>query len=512
MKKLIFILFLFCSILQAQTSWYISPSGNDGNLGTFASPFYTLTRACNEPELAEGDKIIVLSGSYTMAVQALLPDGVSIEGEGLGSTIIHTTVSGPLIKAESYNHWGDPSYGNQSISGITIDGDLTGTRAIEINFRSNVTIRDCRFVDMTDRGVIFYGSPEGAWNAVRPYYTSWTMPDEFSIGNKIYNCQFVNCARFVSLGVWTGALNIGQQDGFRGYNLTFDETARGGYGIKFYEDGFNKNIKIYDFTVIGAPRLQNEYNFGVELWNEITNNEYYNFVVQGGYDITHALPTSGTGYTSYIHDGVIGWDAVPDHTEAGLTLEGVVYDVRVEKVHFKNVTTGLSMQFIVPNDDNPYNSYMEDIKIRSNIFEIGITAGGWTYGQLSGIGFSEYKPSTNTGKRILIDNNTLICKGFGSRTNIYATAGIHYTAGGAIQGIKIRNNIFQGWQGGSSRNGFFLGESSASLDSLTFDNNLVYLCANSNDPTFYGGVSFGTHYDDNSDDLQGFVSLFLTNA
>jgi len=307
-----------------------------------------------------------------------------------------------------------------------------------------------------------------------------------------------------------GALNYGQQDGFEVYNCTFDQTARGGYGIKFYEEGFSKNIKIHDNVITGAARNQSSFNFGIENWNDITNNEYYNNVIHGGFDFTHTL-NSATGYTAYIHDNVIGWDAVPNHTEAGLTLEGVVYDVFVEKNHFMNLTSCVSMQFILPNAENPFNSYMENIHIRENIMEVGIVLGGWSYGAVSGIGFSE-DDNTNTAKRIYIDNNTIICKGKGTRTDIYALAGIHYTCRASTQGLKIRNNIFQGFDGGYSRNGFFLGEATTSLDSLTFDNNLVYLCANSNAPTFYAGFTSGTHYDDDADNIKGLNPLFVTNA
>jgi len=202
---------------------------------------------------------------------------------------------------------------------------------------------------------------------------------------------------------------------------------------------------------------------------------------------------------------------LPNHTEAGITLEGVIYDVFVEKNHFMNLTSCVSMQFILPNAENPFNSYMENIHIRENIMEVGIVAGGWTYGAVSGVAFTENN-NTNTAKRIHIDNNTIICKGKGTRTDIYGLAGIHYTCRAATQGLKVRNNIFQGFDGGYSRNGFFLGEGTTSMDSLTFDNNLVYLCANSNNPTFYGGFTSGTHYDDNSDDIQGVDPLFLTNA
>ena len=64
------------------------------------------------------------------------------------------------------------------------------------------------------------------------------------------------------------------------------------------------------------------------------------------------------------------------------------------------------------------NNHMEDLTVRSNLFIIGITAGGWTYGALSAISFTE-TDGDKTGERASIYNNTAYCFGFGGRGDIY---------------------------------------------------------------------------------------------
>ncbi|HLP72167.1 MAG TPA: right-handed parallel beta-helix repeat-containing protein [Bacteroidales bacterium] len=62
MKKIAIIILLAISTVASATSWYISPSGNDNNNGTIASPFFTLNKAWSVVQ--PGDIIYARGGVY----------------------------------------------------------------------------------------------------------------------------------------------------------------------------------------------------------------------------------------------------------------------------------------------------------------------------------------------------------------------------------------------------------------------------------------------------------------
>ena len=53
------------SPLQAASAYYVSPTGNDANIGTINAPFKTIQKATSKT--AAGDTIILLAGTYTGA-------------------------------------------------------------------------------------------------------------------------------------------------------------------------------------------------------------------------------------------------------------------------------------------------------------------------------------------------------------------------------------------------------------------------------------------------------------
>lgn len=69
---------------QGQTIYYVSPTGNDGNNGSYTSPFRTIQKATNKT--IAGDVIVLLGGSYTGSITVTetgTQDApVTIRGEG----------------------------------------------------------------------------------------------------------------------------------------------------------------------------------------------------------------------------------------------------------------------------------------------------------------------------------------------------------------------------------------------------------------------------------------------
>ena len=139
-KYLIILFLLFSSVTYSQTIWYVATTGSDATgTGTSSAPWKTLLKACGDASVNDGDVINVAAGSYTESQQVEVPDGVSIQGAGIDVTTIHSSyASGPYLKLESYGQSGNTAYGNQSISNLTLDGDLVGQSAMTVNFRSNV--------------------------------------------------------------------------------------------------------------------------------------------------------------------------------------------------------------------------------------------------------------------------------------------------------------------------------------------------------------------------------------
>ena len=138
------------------TLYWISPNGyNATGDGTNLLPWKTLSYACSQVTNI-GAVIHVAPGTYTETAQSVLAPGVSIEGIGDTCIITSAAALNPIITASSAA--GNAANGNQSISYLKLDGDLTALRSIDANFRSNVKIHHCTFVDFLYNGVRMNGT------------------------------------------------------------------------------------------------------------------------------------------------------------------------------------------------------------------------------------------------------------------------------------------------------------------------------------------------------------------
>ncbi len=98
----ILILIALASIpLAAQTTWYVSPSGNDSNPGTAALPFQTLTHA--HGAAADGDTIELAGGVYNESLSVTRNHLTIRSAPGQMATIQSPALSGPSAVFRYYS-------------------------------------------------------------------------------------------------------------------------------------------------------------------------------------------------------------------------------------------------------------------------------------------------------------------------------------------------------------------------------------------------------------------------
>lgn len=433
LKKLILILFLFGSVLQAQTVWYIDPSGSDitGN-GTFSNPWRSLYKATSNVT-AFGDVIHVNAGSYDEVYKCLLSVGVSIEGAGEELVTINSVVQdtqGTIALASPQG-----TLGSQHISGISMDGGFTAHSAIWVAGRSNVQIYDCSFTNFFSRGVTFVGNLIDA------------EPTYYAIRNKFYNNYLYNNADYYGSGKFgdgRGNLVIGGQDGILIYGNHIEQPLRAGthntgYCIKFDQGGFYKNMKIYNNT-LWRPVYDGTWDFALELWHSRGGIEIYNNDIRGGIDIAGgswggsicANDEAGAGYAVKIYDNTIGFPTLQSVQQVGIYLErGITGGVYIYRNLIRNHWNAFQMY---QGDSDTF----EDVYVYSNIIS-GI-------GQVGSSGSNTTEWGTIDLSNITYDNinfvnNTI----YAGSTAIVGNSGLRFTFKGTASNVTIRNNIIRGF-------------------------------------------------------------------
>ncbi|MGE5457395.1 MAG: right-handed parallel beta-helix repeat-containing protein [Methanococcaceae archaeon] len=161
MNKLEIILFFILTVsVNAQTTWYVSPSGNDTLQGTETEPFSTIRKALRTA--SSGDIINIDAGTYT--------NPLTINNSGITLKAWHPE-NKPVIEANSpafenqnfvirwtSNSISD-SYNNNIIDGIIIRNAVnsTGLYGISINGNNNI-IRNCEISNINRTGILVFGS------------------------------------------------------------------------------------------------------------------------------------------------------------------------------------------------------------------------------------------------------------------------------------------------------------------------------------------------------------------
>ena len=450
------------------------------------SPWKTLAYACSKVTVS-GDIIHVNAGTYTISSQISVPVGVSIEGEGMATTTIISTVTGnsTLVLSSSSEN----TNGNQHISGIYFNGNnRTTPLAIMVYARGNISIYDNTFINYDQYGVRFEGGSGGKRS------TSVT----YSTGNSFHDNVVTNCAYYQS-GVGGGAaLMIACQTGFLCYNNTVTQsrtTYTNGCGIK--TAGWTKGFKIYNNTVTADVNTDSKhsdaYDFCVEIWGdvgsiteglEIYNNNFYNSAV----DISGRIVQKGSyAFGCSIHNNFIGCTSLVSVGKIGIILEsttdpggtnGSLSDFLIYNNHIKNMNEGIITESLYNN--LTYNNFY----IYYNIFEqIGKSITGDS--QARGIWLHDVSYTGCVFNNWRIYNNLILAGTYNGSTQevgiqLGTAVGVTYT------NFDIKNNIFVGWDVAS-----ICTWAVGTIDYFWFQNNISYGNGNSNLP--YIGIS-PTHY------------------
>lgn len=468
--------------LATGTTFYIDPTGNDaaGN-GSVGNPWKTLFKACNTVK-TPGDIIHINAGTYVETSQSVLSEGVSIEGEG-STSVIQSHITADWSPTISLTSGSEGTNGNQSISYIKLDGcNASAWGAIYIAARSNVKIHHCTFNDFLHTAVIFNGK-------TAMYDPS--APSIYPSGNEFYNNTVSNCSEYTSYG--SGALFIGGQSSMIIHDNTITQNSRpggtNGYLIKYYNDGYNKGIKIYNNTLIKAAPIDNsqDWNFAIELWYNQGGIEIYNNTIFGAVDLVVAQKGS-YAYSADIHDNVIGYTTLQTYNtsanNAGIFIEetqtGPLY---VRNNLFRNIGTPIQMY---PDGGN----VITDIYFYNNIFSGIGTSGGTAWSVLMACAISPGGSGLPVINNFNFINNTVYAGNGG------AAWGIQLPDIGKASNITIRNNIIQGFAYYPVYSNL---TGSATIDNLSVENNL-----------FYGNISSNSYYHDGSLPTQSTVQNNIT--
>ena len=477
MKKLLtIILILSTSALFAQT-FYISTSGNDAANGSVATPWKTLAKAT---ATVTAGIIHVNAGTYTESQTLNLATGVSIEGDGAATTIIKSTTSGQwssFLQLQSNQN----TNGNQSISGITLDGGYVSESsyktwiAIWVTGRSNVKVFNCKFTSYYASANIFDG-----FDATSPL----SDPGVTATGNKFYNNTVTNCSGVLAANGYngTGSVMIGGQTGFVIENNTITNTGRpalkNGWPIKYWDNGYLKGCKILNNTLVKSPYQATywgeggDWDFCIELFN-IQGLEIAGNTIQGAIDLNYNYKGSYP-YSVWIHDNNLN-HAAPNynHSESGVILEFRTESALIENNKFNNKFVGVSYNTRTPNNHGDYTypcgtggcSGITDNIIRNNLFTNLYSS----YGVSGGVIVQSEQGNDPYIRNLQIYNNTFIAK-----STQAAPAGLDFTSqgNGNISGVTVKDNIFQGFSYGS-----ITGQKAATQSNVNITNNDYWNCA-----------------------------------
>jgi len=454
MKNFFMLLFFTLSVPVLPVTYYIDPSGSDSNDGSAAYPWLSLSNACLKARKI-GDIIHVNPGTYNEMSTSNLALGVSIEGEGVSSNIIfhYNMTASPSILLHSSV---EGTNGDQEISNLKLDGNnLTAWSAIMINARSNVSIHDLTVVNFRTYGVVYNGGVS--------YLTA--PPKIYAKGNSFYNNTVLNCSIYEN-GNGEGALKIGGQEGMTIYNNRLIQTQReegiNGYLIKFYSNGYNKGLKIYNNYIEKAPYDGFTWPICMELWYSQGGIEIYSNEIIGCLDLANSYK-GNYDYSIFVHDNIIGPEAMRPRMEIGIAFEGETQGSIVSNNYIRNNYTGISFSVKQPGKN------VKDISLYNNIINgVGIVgaSGGW------GLTWN-IDQVTTVVSNVNIWNNVFYAgekEGIGKR-------GIRAPTGGNVSNVSIINNIIVGFSAYAIE---VINTIPCSFDKCRIENNIKFANGNNN--------------------------------
>lgn len=471
------------------TRIYVSPIGSDSSVNphSTSTPYRTLYHACLVA--TSGDTIRLLSGMFIETHNCNLAVGVSIEGEGTNTIIqgTYTTSASydPYLATITLSSASKGTNGNQSISNLVMDGNLTGSRAIGVKNRSNVSVHDCTIHNFFIGGISMFNSG---------IYID-AVPSVYEMDNSIYNCNITSCGDAAGTLSGGGLILLACQDGISVHDcvLHSDTKAVGHNGNIINAGGRHfKNMKYYnnisykpdwDGTDVSGGTYDGRptgWNFHLEFWQvddglEIYNNEFHggeNPIDIGG----HKLPYS-TGIS--IHDNLFqpisgnGFSGGTTHSRLAIVIEEYFTDgVVIYNNHF------VGWQACISVGDAP--STLCDIKnvsIYNNLMEdVGADGAGY----YNGVIMIQVERVGNNLSNINIYNNTIVSDNLVNcnalSIAIGKKSGNTPVAGGTLTNLNFKNNIMMYFK----NKGPIQITNCGAIIGLHIENNLAYNAANYN--------------------------------
>jgi hypothetical protein len=474
-------------------------SGN----GSFSSPYASLGKAASISIAGSGDIIHIVAGTYIQLTQAIIPVGVSIEGEGTASHIkLRYNLAG--LGSNAFYQGSIQMYspsegtdGNQTISNIWLDGDnYTSFQGVLVRNRSNVTFSNVTFTQFQVTALHF---------ATRASEPPGTEPVTYSQNNKVINCTFTDCNDRpiqAANSVACGSITLEGQDG-----LIIDSTTlininkpQGHNGdLVAAIQGFFKNCQFTHLTMQKPADEGTSFNFGFEVWYDRGNNEFaYNTYTGGGnaIDIGYGGANKGIyAYSWWIHHNTFTnpalltsnslqpiWshaiqfesstkiDHLPQNSSDG--------DAIIEYNYCHNMGTLLTIAM---------NNYVADtignLTIRYNWGD----AFGYANNTYGGVIYAAITNATSISN-LNIYNNTFV-----STTGVGTEKGFIFLdhSVGVIENINITNNIFVG----SNGYGYLVFRGSVACDKVNSTYNIIYQNAFTNNPYYFAGTPTPTNSD-----------------
>jgi len=363
MKRLLILPLLLLSLSLGATKVYVATDGNDGTGdGTVGNPYLTIATGISHA--SAGDTVFIVAGTYNVSTQIVLPVGISLMGAGETSVITTATALDPIIVASSVSL----TSGNQSISYLKFDGDLTALSCLDVHRRTNFKIHHCTFIDFFYGAIEFFGGS-----------SLENIPAVYATGNEIYSCTIDNCCERRDPGAF-GAIRFGGQEGMLIHDNILTQVSRAAThngNLLYMWGATNKALKFYNNTCT-KPATDGVISGNAGGWNFHIESGYshgyeiYNNTFIGGVAIDYAGGNQVKGdydYSWWVHHNTfkltaqISKPATGTHSPMAMDFERTCEDIICEYNIMENYPVAV-------NFTTSSSSYVKNrIYFRYNIFK-----------------------------------------------------------------------------------------------------------------------------------------------
>jgi hypothetical protein len=458
------------------STFYVDTNGSNGNAGTAASPWVSLSFACSQVQTI-GDIIHINAGVYNDNSQCLLSPGIIVQGASAPTVLIITTAD-PYISAIS----SVPTVpGNNDISGITFMGNVSNT-AIASTGRNGQIIHDNVFENFAvgilvqGKAPVFVGNATtlscnqyatatiaspNALCTVQPAATDWATDIQ------IYNNIATN-TKFIAHTI----------KGAKIHHNTIDNSAYPGISSFGHTSYFWSGVEFYSNILRINSNTQTAIN--LEVWEIQDDTKFHDNIFDGwvslilntgGVNVPYSFEVCSNNFSSNATFNNIG-----QALEIGYSLSNVL-------------VTG---NFFTNTGSN--NTYNNAISIWGSGTIFGYTVANNIIYNTTGPGIIIDSTFVTPGAllhpadidNISISNNVFDSMGGGTSGGIRIT---NDGSSGRLDGIVVRNNIFQNLTYGLT---FF--PAPANVTGNVYSRNVINQATGQVNPNGTSTATIGTNY------------------